>query len=143
MGDNEEYLAGFSSPHLVRGMLRGYELHATNLRLFGLKNRKAGGGWLLGVGAGGLLGGKAAERITREQSAKTIQELERNKDFSVSKDEISHIEIKKPGTLTRGHMIVYLKSGPKFEVKLADKRVYEPTMQLIQSFYPEALREIP
>jgi hypothetical protein len=45
MEGQEEYVGGFTSSHLVRGMMRGYELHATTKRLIGVKNRKAGGGW--------------------------------------------------------------------------------------------------
>jgi hypothetical protein len=138
----EEYLGGFSSPHLVRGMMRGYELHATSKRLIGVKNRKAGGGWMLGVGVGGVIGGAVAGRVTSDQSAKTIQELDQKKDFSVLKDQISRIEVKKPGTFTRGHIVVSLRSGDPVEVKIAEKRAYEQTMHLIQKFYPEALRPI-
>lgn len=122
--------------------MRGYELHATTKRLIGVKNRKAGGGWLLAVGAGGAVGGAIAGRMTRDQSSKAIQELEQKKDFDVSKDRISGIEIKKPGTFTRGHILVFQKSGETIEVKIADKSSYQQTLELMQKFYPEVIRTV-
>ncbi len=140
--EQEKYLGGFSSPHLVKGKLRGYELHLTNRRLIGVKNKKAGGGWLLGVGVGGIVGGAVAGRMTSDQSEKTIQELDHKKDFSVRKDQISQIEIKKPGTFTRGHILVSQKSGETVEVKIADKSSYNQTLELMQKFYPEVTRTV-
>lgn len=122
--------------------MRGYELHATSHRLIGVKNKKAGGGWLLGVGVGGLVGGAVAGRMSRDQATKTIQELEAKKDFALSKDQISQIEVKKPGTFTRGHIVVSLKSGEAVEVKIADKRAHEQTIELMQKFYPEVLKTV-
>jgi hypothetical protein len=142
MEGQEEYVGGFTSPHLVSGMMRGYELHATTKRLIGVKNRKAGGGWMLAVGVGGAVGGAVAGRMTRDQSAKTIEELEQRRDFSVLKDQISQIEVKKPGTFTRGHIVVSLRSGGPVEVKIADKRAYEQTMELMRKFYPEVLKAV-
>jgi hypothetical protein len=142
MEAQEEYLGGFKSPHLVRGIMRGYELHATTKRLIGVKNRKAGGAWLLAAGVGGAVGGVLAGRMTPEQTMKTIQELEEKKDLEVSKDQISSIEIKKPSTFTRGHLLVIQKSGETVEVKIADKGSYQPTLELMQKFYPEATRTV-
>jgi hypothetical protein len=140
LNDEEEYCEGFKSPHLVRGMMRGYELHVTNRRLFGVKNRKAGGGWILGVGTAGAIGGKIAERMAGDDSRKTIQELEEKSDFSVSKDSISQIEVKKPGTFTRGHLLISLRSGKPIEIKIADKSAYQPTLELVRKFCPEVIK---
>lgn len=135
----EEYLGGFSSPHLVRGIVRGYELHATNKRLIGVKNRKVGTGWMLAVGGGGAIGGAIAGKMTKDQKNKTIRELNNAKDFAVDKGQISKIEIKKPGTLTRGHIVILQKSGEKIEVKIADKTSYQQSLSLLQAFFPEVL----
>ncbi|HEV2118802.1 MAG TPA: hypothetical protein VGS11_01650 [Candidatus Bathyarchaeia archaeon] len=40
MEQNEEYLGGLSSPYLKKGILTGYGIYVTNLRLIGVKNKR-------------------------------------------------------------------------------------------------------
>ncbi len=136
----EVYLGGFSSPHLIRGMMRGYEIHITNHRIIGVKNRKAGAGWLLGAGAIGAVGGAIAEKMASEQAGNGLEELEEKKDFDIPKGEIFLIEVKKPSMIRTGHLLLTPTSGEPVKLKIGDKRAYEQTIGLMRRFYPEALR---
>ena len=100
-GEQEEiYLGGFSSLHLRKDKFSspGYGVYTTNKRIFGIKNIKL----QLKMSALHFLGGvvltSLIEKTTqqlKEDSKKNIEDLEKNKDFAVKKEEIAEIEWKK------------------------------------------------
>src|SRR4030067_1965324 len=47
----------------------------------------------------------------REEAYKIASELEKKKEFDVSREQVSEIEIKKPGRLTPGHLLFKTTKG--------------------------------
>jgi hypothetical protein len=56
-------------------MMRGYGLYFTSRRVIGIKDRKAGGGFLLGA-AVGAIGGLVAQKMSRDEALQRIHELD-------------------------------------------------------------------
>lgn len=89
---------------------------------------------------GGLLGHYVMKGLTNDQSAKQIQELEKKKDFEIFKDQISKIEIKKPGTLKAGHIKIVSKKEGETKITMAGKKEFENVKGLLKAFHPNVLR---
>jgi hypothetical protein len=141
MEQNEEYLGGFSSPYLKKGVLTGFGIYVTSLRVFGVKNRKAGVAWLLGAAAGGAHAARTlSEKMSKEDNSRTISELFESKDFEIRKDQIATIEVTKP-RFAFGHLNITSKTGESTSVKIGEKHVYEQVRALMEAFYPEAVKQ--
>ena len=54
----------------------------------------------------------------REEALKIAGELEKKKEFEVSREQVSEIEIKKPGRLTPGHLLFKTTKG-EFKIKVS------------------------
>ncbi len=142
MEQNEEYLGGISSPYLKKGILTGYGIYVTNMRIFGVRNRKAGIGWLVGTAAGGALGARGlSEKMSREDNTRTISELFENKNIEIRKDQIATIEVTKP-RFAFGHLNITSKTGESTSVKIGEKHVYEQVRALMEAFFPEAVKPV-
>ncbi len=140
MEQKEEYLGGISSPYLKKGILTGYGIYVTSMRIFGVKNRKAGVGWLVGAAAGGAVGARSlSEKLSRDDNTRTISELFENKDFEVRKDQIATIEVTKP-RFAFGHLNITSKTGESTSLKIGEKHVYEQVRALMEAFFPEAVK---
>jgi hypothetical protein len=145
-GEQEEiYLGGFSSLHLRKDKFSspGYGVYTTNKRIFGIKNIKL----QLKMSALHFLGGvvltSLIEKTTqqlKEDSKKNIEDLEKNKDFAVKKEEIAEIEWKKVNFWTGGHVLIKTNSGQQFKIEGNDTKESEFILALMQKFYPEKLK---
>ncbi len=96
MDSLEGHLGGFESGRLKKGFMAGYGIYATNMRIIGVKSRKALAKGLVGGALGGFVGAVIGMKLSKDQSVKTIQELDERKDFEVAKRDVSHLELKKP-----------------------------------------------
>jgi hypothetical protein len=140
----ELYLGGFTSGHLhPMGMgadrrIGGCGLYATNRRIIVTRSKK---GYLGLVGAlGGIVPVLVAQSVTRPSDfSKTISEVEAQKDFEIMKNEISNIELKRPHTLTPGHLHFELNSGEIIKFNITDKKTSQAATDLMQAFCPERL----
>ncbi len=82
-----------------------------------------------------------ASKLPPEESAKKIRELDESKDFDIYKDQISSLELKKPGVFSRGHLLITPKSGRSIEVEISPGgRDYEIVRGLTKTFYPEVVK---
>ena len=97
----------------------------------------------------GLLGGAVLtsliEKTTqqlKDDSKKNIEDLEKNKDFAVKKEEIAEIEWKKVNFWTGGHVLIKTNSGQQFKIEGNDTKESEFILALMQKFYPEKLKTI-
>lgn len=147
--EEELYLGGFTSANLKKGLMSGYGIYATTRRIIGTKKH---GGVLKGFLVASALGGKAgtvkgdllrgafAQAFTKDQSAKQIQDLEKNKDFDIYKENITQIEVKKPGAMHRGHIKIKPKKGKDIEVSMRGREEFDHTVDLMKAFLPEALK---
>lgn len=147
--EEEQYLGGMTSANFKKGMMSGYGIYATDRRIIGTKKRK---GVLKGFLVAGVLGGKAgtvkgdilrgafARAFTKDESAKEIQDLEKNKDFDIYKENIEEIEIKKPGAMHGGHVKVKPKQGKQIEIGMHGRDEFGQMVDLMRAFYPEALK---
>src|SRR3989442_12939485 len=99
MENSEMFLGGFAGCFPARGITHiGYGIYFTTSRLIGIDLGANGGGALGGTMAG-FIHGELMPQLSPEESAKTITDLERMKEFEIEKDQISKIELKKPGIL--------------------------------------------
>jgi len=142
--NDEIYLGGTASIHLRKGKLgtKGYGVYATNKRIFGTRNwnisLKSDVSFLLGGVIGHLVLDKTTKSLT-DESVKPIEELERNKDFEVKKEDIALIEWKKVNLWDGGHLLIKTKSKEEFFVGGDGKQEFEYLLSLMQKFYPEML----
>ncbi len=132
----EQFIGGFGSGFLARGFTPGYGIYVTNLRLFGVRDLPiASGGHLAG-----LVDGELMPKLSPEENIKIIEGLDTKKEFEVTKDQISRIELKKPGMLsTGGHIAITQKTGEEVKISIRHRIGYERLRDVMQVFYPEAL----
>jgi hypothetical protein len=147
--EEEQYLGGMASANMKKGLMSGYGIYATDRRIIGTKKRS---GVLKGFLVASALGGKAgtvkgnilrgalAQAFTKNESAKQIQDLEKNKDFDIYKENIAEIEIKKSGAMHGGHIKVKPKQGKEIEVSMHGREEFGHMVDLMRAFYPEALK---
>ena len=67
-----------------------------------------------------------------------INELEQKKDFEVTKENVSSVEMK-PTFVHRGHMVISTTTREPVKTLLADGGDYKRLLELMQSFRPEIL----
>ncbi len=139
MEEGEKFVGGFAGGFLARGTLPGYGIYATTERIVGVDVRRVGSRSFLGGTMAGFVQGQLFPRLSAEESGRVIRELDEKKEFDLRRDEISRIEIKNPGLLTRGHMLISPRVGEKFKVGLLHKIAFERLRDLMQVFYPEAV----
>lgn len=84
---------------------------------------------------GGVAGAYVGMKLSRDENAKMIQELEAKKDFEISKGNVSRIELKKPTFVSRGHIVIAPTTGEDTKILIADKKDYERVVTLMQAFY--------
>ena len=140
MVNGESFLGGFASGFLARGLTHiGYGIYFTTSRLIGIDLGANGGGALGGTMAG-FIHGELMPKLSPEESAKTIADLERMKEFELEKDQISRIDLKKPGLLAIGHIVITPKEGKPEKITLRHRIAYDRLMTLTQAFSPELVK---
>jgi len=131
------FLGGFASGFLARGLTHiGYGIYFTTSRLIGI-DVGANGGGALGGAMAGFIHGELMPQLSREESVKTITDLERMKEFEMEKNQISRIELKKPGLLGTGHIVITTREGKPEKITLRHRIAYDRLMTLTQAFSPE------
>src|SRR6266567_2679581 len=134
MEDSEMFLGGFAGGFLARGLTHiGYGIYFTTSRLIGIDLSKNGGGALGGTLAG-FIHGELMPKLTPEESDKTITDLDRIKDFEMEKNQISRIELKKPGMLESGHIVITPMEGKAEKIILRHRIAYDRLVTLTQAF---------
>jgi hypothetical protein len=137
MAIDEMFLGGFASGFLARGLTRiGYGLYFTTGRVIGIDVGKNGGGALGGTMAG-FIHGELMPTLSSEESDKTIADLIRMKDFEMEKNQISRIELKKPGMFGSGHIVITSRQGKSEKISLRHRTAYDRLVTLTQAFSPE------
>lgn len=132
----EKFLDGFSSATMRRGVVPGYGIYATNRRFFGVFDRFASPGPLLLRRPPG----HQLMKVLATSGAKAlISELERRRDLEIKREDISTVEIKKPGWLRRGRIMIRDVSGRRTVLGILEDRDFERAKNLFQMFCPEAL----
>jgi hypothetical protein len=140
MEDSEMFLGGFAGGFLARGLTHiGYGIYFTTSRLIGI-DLGANGGGALGGTLAGFIHGELMPKLSSEESAKTITDLERMKEFEIEKDQISRIELKKPGLLGAGHIVITPKEGKPEKITLRHRIAYDRLITLTKAFSPEVVR---
>ena len=137
MARDEMFLGGFASGFLARGFARiGYGLYFTTSRVIGIDVGKNGGGALGGTMAG-FIHGELMPKLNSGESDKTIADLIRMEDFEMGKDQISRIELKKPGMFGSGHIVITPRQGKSEKISLRHRTAYDRLVTLTQAFRPE------
>ena len=134
----EMFLGGFASGFLARGFHIGYGLYFTTNRVIGIDLGSGGGGALGGTMAG-FIDGQLMPNVSPEESDKVIGQLEGMKEFDILKDQISRIEIKKPGLFGSGHITITPSNGKAVKISLRHRIAYDRIMQLTRVFGPELI----
>ncbi len=141
----EILIGGISSANLVKGILKGYAIYVTSHRLIGVKKRKLGLASALATGAiggaiGAVVGSIVADKLSKEERDKAIQEIVSNSDFIIPKEQVIHMELKKPGLLTGGHLVIKTLDGKKVKIKVQGKKEFNVLRELLSKFKPEVLK---
>lgn len=76
------------------------------------------------------------------ESIKTMEELERKKDFQAYKTQIRSITLTKPGLAHDGHLIVSLISGEIITIRHRGRKEFNKLKETMNAFNPEALNII-
>ncbi len=139
MEEDEKFVGGFAGGFLARGTLPGYGIYATTERIIGVDVKRVGSRSFLGGAMAGFVEGQLLPKLSVEESGRVIRELDEKKEFDLRRDQISRIEIKSPGLLTGGHMLISPRMGEKVKVRLLHKVAFERLRDLTQVFYPEAV----
>ena len=75
------------------------------------------------------------EKRLRFQNPLTLEELERRKDVEIRRESISEIDLKKPGVVRRGHLIVTPNAGKGLTVMITQEAgVFERFRGLVSGF---------
>ena len=138
----EQYLGGLESGRMKKGFVAGYGIYATNLRIIGVKSRRALAKGLVGAAIGGVAGAYIGMKLSTDQSVKMIQELEERKDFEVSKQNVSRVELKKPSIWRRGHIVITQVTGEAIKVLIVQKKDFQRLVELMRAFSPEIVTVI-
>jgi hypothetical protein len=140
MRDGEVFLGGFASGFLARGLTHiGYGIYFTTIKLIGIDLGANGAGALGGTMAG-FIHGELMPKLSAEENEKTITELEQMEEFEMEKDQISRIELKKPGLIGTGHIVIAPKEGKPQKITLRHRIAYDRLMTLTKAFSPELAR---
>lgn len=138
----EQYLGGLESGRMKKGFVAGYGIYATNLRIIGVKSRKALAKGLVGAAIGRVAGAYIGMKLSTDQSVKMIQELEERKDFEVSKQNASRVELKKPSIWRRGHIVITQVTAEAIKVLIVQKKDFQQLVELMRAFSPEVVTVI-
>jgi len=137
--DGEEFVGGFAGGFLARGLCPGYGVYATTKRIIGVTLTSTPARSFLGGALVGLVQGELMPKLSSDDSARVIQELDQKKEFDLKKDQISKIEIKRPGLLSTGRMVIISKAGDKTRISLRYRIAFERLRDLMKAFYPEVV----
>jgi hypothetical protein len=75
------------------------------------------------------------QKRLRFQDPLSIEELERRKDVEIRREDISEIDLKKPGVVRRGHLTVTPKAGKSLTVMVTQEAgVFERLKGLVSGF---------
>jgi len=140
--DDEEFVGGFAGGFLARQYIPGYGVYATTRRVIGVALTSTPARQFLGGALAGFVQGELMPKLSPDDSNRIIQELDQKKEFALHKDEISQIEIKKPGLLSTGRMIITSKAGEKTHISHRYRVAFERLRDLMKTFYPEVVRLI-
>ncbi len=139
MEEGEEFVGGFAGGFLARGYIPGYGIYATTRRIIGVALTATPARNLLGGAVGGFVQGELMPRLSSDDNARVIQELDHKKEFDLSKEQISQIQIKKPGFLSTGRMVITSKAGERTKISLRYGVAFERLRILMSAFYPEVV----
>ena len=129
-------IGGFAGGFLARGLRIGYGIYFTTDRVIGVDMSKGAAGFLGGSMAG-YIEGQLMPKLAPEESAKLITELDGAKEFDIAKGQIASIEIKKPGLLGGGHLLLTQVNGEKVRISLRHVIAYRRLVELTGAFKPE------
>jgi hypothetical protein len=140
MLDGESFLGGFAGGTLARGFVKmGYGLYFTTLRVIGIDLGSHGGG-AIGTMAG-FIEGQLMPQLPPEKNMQVINWLDGIKEFDMAKDQIQHIELRKPGTFGSGHIIFKAANGKSEKVILKQRTAYDRLSTLTKAFSPGIVSE--
>jgi len=147
MEENERYLGGFYSPMqlALNKWYIGAGIYVTDKKLV-----------LTGVGGDKdatfrkVVTGSGRKdfdpsNLTSDQNIAIVRELstESPKQLVLRKDQISSMELKQPpGMFRTGYLRVLLTSGDTFQLIISKKNEYERIFSILQTFNPQALRQV-
>ncbi len=132
----EFFVGGFAGGFLARGLRVGYGIYFTTDRVIGVDLSKGAAGFLGGSMAG-YVEGQLMPKLLPEDSVKVIRELDGAKEFDMTKGQIASIEIKKPGLLGGGHLLLTQVNGEKVKINLRHVIAYGRLVELTRVFRPE------
>jgi hypothetical protein len=159
----EQYFGGLMAGGLKKkgNFAGGYGVYFTSQRIIGVKT----GRWfvvilvlaaLAGIGGAsaiGILVGTSpayayyialpiilvliawGQRRLHFQDPLTLEELEQRKDFEIRREDLSGIDLKKPGAVRRGHLVLTTKTGKSVTIMITQEAgIFERMKGLVSGF---------
>jgi len=156
MSEDETYLGGFYMPfgvsigHMgLKSLLGrpglgppvlGAGIYATNRRLLIIgPGRASFPSSLNKIAPGCNKSDFVPSTLTMDQNNALIGALTENRMFEFSRDQISQIELKRPGLLGGGWLKITTADGEILDIRISVKMVYEWALRVVQAFKPEAV----
>ena len=136
----EGFIGGFAGGLLMQGLTTAYGIYATTRRIIGVKLTLATASSFLGGAMAGFVQGQLMPKLSPEESVRVIHELDQKKEFDLTKDQISSIEIKNAGMLYPGHIIFTSKAGQNFKISVRAKVAFERLREVMLAFSPELVK---
>ncbi len=159
----EQYSGGLMSGGLKKkgNFAGGYGVYFTSQRIIGVKTSRwfvvilvvAALAGIAGASAVAIIVGTSAvysyfiavpiilaliawgQNRLRFQDPMTLEELDRRKDFEIRRENISGVDLKKPGIVRRGHLIITSKRGKDLTVMInQEPGVFERLKGLVSGF---------
>jgi hypothetical protein len=138
MEAGEQFVGGFAGGFLAKGGTIGYGIYATTERIIVVNVVRAARPFLGGT-MGGLVHSELMPKLSPAESAEVITELDDKKAFDIRKGQISRIELKSPGLLTSGHIVIIASPGGAEKISLRHRVAFERLRDLMLVFDPDVL----
>jgi hypothetical protein len=141
--EDESLIGDVASPKLKKKGFHppGYGIYVTNSRIIGVEFTQ---GFYSSMLHRGLNTDRVRSETIEAAEPKTLMELETmKKDFEIKREQVTRIEVKKPGTLVGGgYLRITERSGEKTEIGIVvgGKKEFEYIVSLMQEFLPSSVK---
>lgn len=149
----EKYLGGYESPNLWKreqlltfGKPRGYAIHVTDKRIFGIMTKKER---FKATAFEIMVGAAFGTPYGKEETVKAITELEHERELEIPKESVSAIRMKKPSSILRtlfglgyGYLQIQSPSGVMLNIYTQYPKDFDALRRLMESFKPDVLQVV-
>jgi hypothetical protein len=132
MSQAESYLGGVVGGALHRtGYRAGYEIHATDKRIIGIRSPNIGGN-ILAIATGKIYDVQTVDPAAKD--SKFIEELITKKDFTVARGELEELRIEYSRLFSNGYLLVKPKGEGSIKIRFGGGAARNMIADLVARF---------